>query len=162
MAFRLALEMPEKIAAIATVGASLPEPDNSKFTYDTLPNSISVMLVHGTEDKIVPFGGGEISIMKVIRYGKAYSAEDTAELWRKAAGHNLAPSISNIGDVEIRTWRSPHLPLVKSLIVHGGGHTIPNKKYSFANQADQTNQDISTVQMVWEFFSDAANQKEKV
>jgi polyhydroxybutyrate depolymerase len=158
MAFRLALEIPERISAIATVGASLPIPGNSKFPYKNLPKSISVMLIHGTDDKVVPFHGGEVSIMKIIRYGKVYSAEITADFWRRAAGHDQAPEIHIIGDVEVRTWISPHLPLIKSLYVHGGGHTIPNQKYTFPNQADLTNQDISTVQIAWEFFSEIINQ----
>ena len=56
MAFRLAMEASDEIAAVAAVAASLPTPDNSSCP-QRKPTS-RVMLINGTLDPINPYQGG--------------------------------------------------------------------------------------------------------
>jgi polyhydroxybutyrate depolymerase len=60
MAFRLAMEAPDEIAAIAAVAASLPTPDASSCPQQG--GTSRVMLVNGTEDPINPYQGGLVTI----------------------------------------------------------------------------------------------------
>ena len=56
MAFRLAMEAPDEIAAIASVAASLPTPDASSCPQQG--RTSRVMLINGTSDPINPYQGG--------------------------------------------------------------------------------------------------------
>lgn len=58
MSVRLALELPEKIAAAAPVAAQLAV----ALENETPLLPISIMIVNGTEDPIVPFDGGEVRL----------------------------------------------------------------------------------------------------
>ena len=60
MAYRLALEMPERITAIAAVAANMPTDDNCDCRKSGRP--IPVMIMNGTKDPINPNGGGKISL----------------------------------------------------------------------------------------------------
>jgi len=58
MAFRLAMEAPDEVAAIAAVAASLPTPDASSCPQQGRTSRI--MLINGTEDPINPYQGGVV------------------------------------------------------------------------------------------------------
>jgi polyhydroxybutyrate depolymerase len=60
LAYRLALEMPERITAIAAIAANLPTDDNCDCRKSE--RSIPVMIINGTADPINPDGGGKISV----------------------------------------------------------------------------------------------------
>ena len=55
MAFRLAIERPDRFAAITASIANLPEPVDSVCKTPTTP--MPVQMVNGTVDKIIPFKG---------------------------------------------------------------------------------------------------------
>ncbi|MFC5085829.1 alpha/beta hydrolase family esterase [Microvirga arabica] len=82
MAHRLAIETPDMVAAVATAGANIPAPDNSLCPLEG--RTARVMLVSGTDDPIVPFHGGEVSLFGLASRGMALSAMETgAELARR-------------------------------------------------------------------------------
>lgn len=58
LAYRLALEMPGEISAVAAIGASLPAAEACDCVFSQTP--VAVMIVNGTEDRINPFDGGEV------------------------------------------------------------------------------------------------------
>src|SRR5688500_9154758 len=84
---RLAAELPEMFAAVASVGA--PIPDSVVFFHKKkLP--VSVMMVHGTEDRIVEYEG---------KKGAYYSNRQTFDYWRKHNGLMTAPEIKDAVDL---------------------------------------------------------------
>src|ERR1035437_6945788 len=60
MAIRLALEAPSRFRAVAAVSASVPTPENFRCT--PAGRSASIMIMNGTEDPLVPFEGGKVSL----------------------------------------------------------------------------------------------------
>jgi len=59
IAFRLAVETPDEVAAVAALGASLPTPDASSCAQQG--RTARVMLANGTLDPINPYEGGKVT-----------------------------------------------------------------------------------------------------
>jgi len=74
MALRLALEAPARYRAVAAISANVPSPENFKCKPAGQGTS-SVMLMNGTEDPLVPFDGGNVSLFGLFyRNGKVQSS----------------------------------------------------------------------------------------
>jgi polyhydroxybutyrate depolymerase len=126
MSFRLACELPKRIAAIAAVAANLP-----KALAQTCGNGppLPVMIIDGTADPIVPWAGGEIAENR----GAVLSATASAQLFALRIGSPVEsieplPSFAN-GDptrVKRHRWRTGSGPEVVLYEVEGGGHAWPS------------------------------------
>src|SRR5271156_2990007 len=89
MAFRLAMEAPDEIAAIAAVAASLPTPDASSCPQRG--GTSRVMLVNGTEDPINPYQGGLVTIFGLAGRGTVMSSEASARTFAERNGITTSP-----------------------------------------------------------------------
>jgi polyhydroxybutyrate depolymerase len=79
MAFRLALEAPSRFRAVAAVSANVPSPENFKCKPAGQATS-SVMIMNGTEDPLVPFDGGSVSLFGLFyRLGKVRSSRESGQ-----------------------------------------------------------------------------------
>jgi len=76
MCHRLGIELPDRLAAIATVAAALPENLLDRFQ-PAAP--LAVLMFNGTADPLVPYEGGYVGING--KNGRVISVERTAELW---------------------------------------------------------------------------------
>lgn len=77
--FRLACEMSDVFAAIAPVAGHL-NVSLSKTCAPTRP--VSVMYIVGTEDKIVPYRGGQVAgPFGRLKLGYVISSDETFKLW---------------------------------------------------------------------------------
>ena len=79
MAFRLALELDPPLAAVAALSSSMAA--NALCGPPGRP--ISVLMVAGTADPILPYGGGQVTLLGRPR-GGSIGVEDAAEAWRRA------------------------------------------------------------------------------
>ena len=70
-ALRLAAELPHLFAAVASVGAPMPEP---VLKHHTKPGKVGVLLLHGTADQVVAYGGKPTGYL---------SAEESFNYWAK-------------------------------------------------------------------------------
>jgi len=109
LSYRLACELKGRIAAVASVAGSLP-PEIARNCDAAGP--ISVLYVHGTADRIVPWSGGETA-----SGGKTLSVNATIEHWVKA-------------DQCRRSRRNPkkgtsRLRVLPSLYGRRGGELVP-------------------------------------
>jgi polyhydroxybutyrate depolymerase len=77
MAFRLAIEAPEEIAAVAAVAASLPTPDASSCSQEG--RTSRVMLINGTADPINPYQGGIVRLFGFASRGTVMSSIASAQ-----------------------------------------------------------------------------------
>lgn len=85
MCFRLACELSGDFAAIAPVAASMPE----DIVYSCRPQSaVSVMMINGTNDPLMPFEGGDVHFYRKNR-GKVISTEKTAIFWSSVNACNI-------------------------------------------------------------------------
>ena len=159
MSFRLATEHPERFAAIAPVIAQQAAPDNSNCLAPRGP--ISVLVMNGSDDPIIPFGGGDASFHGVLSVGPVSSMDDTLSHWRAVNRLAGEPTRERLPDrdasdgshVERDTWRSGGREVVGVRVI-GGGHTLPGG-WQFAPTwlVGPTNRDISGVDEIWQFFA---------
>jgi polyhydroxybutyrate depolymerase len=82
MAFRLAIELAPRLAAIGTQSAMMPA--RSRCAAPT--RALSVYMTNGTLDPIEPYGGGAIGHWTTPGHGSGIGVEASAAIWRKLAG----------------------------------------------------------------------------
>lgn len=159
MSIRLALDLSEKIAAIAPVTAQLQEVNEAKVP--DLP--ISMMLINGDLDPLVPYNGGCINNLFNLAEcrGVILSTQETIE---KFIGYNqctvpgvtdaIIDSVNDETSVEITRYNdcveSTEVVLVK---VIGGGHTWPSgAQYLSPGIVGRVSTEINASDMILDFF----------
>jgi polyhydroxybutyrate depolymerase len=151
MAYRLAAEIPDQIAAIAPVAGTL--------TIDPgiIHAAMPIIHFHGTDDRYVPFTGGRGS--RGVTRNSYMAVEETIKVWRRinqAAAIPVVeelPSVHNDGTHVTRyTYRterdSQNIVLYKII---GGGHTWPGQPHAWL-LLGRTTTEISANDLMWEFF----------
>jgi polyhydroxybutyrate depolymerase len=155
LAFRVGLERPDRVAAIATFSANLPTPEN--WSCVASGKAIPVLLVNGTEDRINPFEGGEVDVFGFASRGTVRSAQESAEYFAHLAGLS-EPERSRFGEstdtwVEQWRWHEPGAPEVVLLAVHGGGHVVPGPGAAFPRILGKVCPTLDGPRQAWAFFS---------
>ena len=159
MSVRLAMDLSEKIAAVAPVAAQV-----SKALRDTTPKlPISIMLVNGTKDPLVPFNGGDLRLFGFGRSrGEVLSTVETVELFRRHNGCDKTPNKTELEDkapddgatVEVEKYAGgkdgTEVILLK---VIGGGHTWPGgRQYLSPRMIGTVCRDINASEMILDFL----------
>lgn len=160
MCFRLASEIPEKIAAIAVIAAHVPVKENSSCSKPSKP--ISALFCSGTKDPINPFQGGEVSILGLIKKGQVVSAIDSANYFWEVGNINdetieiikfQDKDVTDESDVRLWKWQNTNGIEINLFIIEGGGHTIPGTpQYYPSFIVGKTNHDIHIANEVVSFF----------
>lgn len=161
MSLRMAVEADDLVAAAAPVIAALPaQPDCAEPT-----RPVSVLFMNGTEDPLVPYGGGAIAGND--SRGTVQSTEDSVDFWRahdqtdSAGVTEMRPDLDSSDDSQVVTVRysggtDGHEVMLYR--VEGGGHTEPSisQRYGLAVQAllGKQNNDIEMAEEIWSFFAD--------
>jgi polyhydroxybutyrate depolymerase len=140
MAYRLACDIPGKIAAVIAVSGTLAV-DNC----DRAKN-IPVLHIHGDQDRNVPFNGGrgEEGLSGVSHR----SVPETMNLLIRAR-HCSAPEKTMSGDIEISSYKCSDGAPVMLYLIKGGAHGWPGSRRWKAKSSAQG--DISGSQLAWEF-----------
>lgn len=158
MSLRLATERPDLFAAAAGVAGAVSEALASGPP-PTAP--IPVMLVNGTEDPLVPFAGGDVTVFGRPR-GRVLSTAGSVAYW---VGHNGAEPDGVevvLPDRELndgtRVERVEFLHRggadVVLLRVEGGGHTWPGGlQYLPERVIGRTSRDVDASEQIWAFFA---------
>ena len=129
MAIRLALEAPARFRAVAAVSADVPTPEN--FRCKPAGRSTSIMIMNGTGDPLVPFDGGEVSLFGLFyKNGKVRSSRESGQYFadlNHIAGSPVTKAIDAADGVRVEQvlWRNDSKVEVELVVVHGGGHGIP-------------------------------------
>ena len=84
MAYRLGLERPDLVLAIAPMAAGLPAPATRDCRESGKP--VATAIFNGTEDPVNPFAGGLVSIFGNTSRGEVLSSQATARYWAAARG----------------------------------------------------------------------------
>jgi len=159
LVFRLAAQLPGRFAGLAAIGATWPTPDNHLGPTPVEP--VAMLLMNGTADPIVPFGGGVISLFGFKPRGTALSAPDTAHLFARLNGITAAPVVSQLPhrhgsgktSVTLTSYlQQGHQPVLDYTVV-GGGHVVPNPRHSALRILGRTTHDVDAPAAVWNFFS---------
>ncbi|HTQ37174.1 MAG TPA: PHB depolymerase family esterase, partial [Steroidobacteraceae bacterium] len=89
MSLRLALQMQPRPAAIASVAGAMAQQSECPDA----PRAVSVLLIHGTADPLVPYGGGEVGLGSRPDRGGAQSVAATRDYWLQADGLQKAQPV---------------------------------------------------------------------
>ena len=167
---RLACQMPNKLAAVATVIAALPK--NLQSTCKPR-RPMSIMMINGTADTIIPWQGGEVA--QDIRNragqkprgvgGEVVSVPATIAFWRSNNGCSLQQSVEKLPDTQpdgTQVTRSQYSNCRNSsqvilYTVEGGGHgwpgsSIKTEQRRLGDRVGIVSQDISASNVIWNFL----------
>jgi polyhydroxybutyrate depolymerase len=158
MAFRLAMEEPAEIAAIASVAACLPTPDASSCPQQG-PTS-RVMMINGTADPINPYQGGIVTLFGFASRGAVMSSVASAQHFAERNGITSPPirgqlpkdSSYDITSVETLTWQTNGKPYCCLCTVRGSGHVIPQQAYRFPRLLGKTTRLLDAPREAFRFF----------
>lgn len=155
LAFRMALERPEHVTAIASFAANLPTDEN--WLCQAAGKAVPVLMINGTFDRINPFAGGRVSVFGFASRGTVRSAPASAEYFAGLAGlskceHTESGWRANVG-LETWHWQAAGAPEVMLIAVRGGGHVIPGKRAAFPRIIGRVSPAIDGPSEVWRFFS---------
>jgi len=141
MAYRLACEIPQKLAAIIPVSGALGVDDCSKA------KDVPVMHIHGDSDTHAPFEGGvgEESVTNV-----AYrSVPETMRMITAPRGCSGSETVALSSSIERTIYHCAYGGPVELLIIKGGGHAWPGGRRR-PDQAGDPNA-FSASQAAWNF-----------
>jgi polyhydroxybutyrate depolymerase len=151
MCYRLAAELPGRLAAIAPVAGTMavPMPDRKQ--------PIPIMHFHGTEDAIVPFNGPDDSTPESVRF---QSVEETVRAWAAADDCPSEPAITDEPDrvddgTTVKRWSfGPGTEGAEVILyaIEGGGHTWPGYDTLLKKALGRSTHEISANDLMWEFF----------
>jgi polyhydroxybutyrate depolymerase len=150
MAYRLAAELSDRIAAIAPVGGPMG-------TKECRPGrAVAVMHFHGDADEFAPFKGGTGRGPSGTDF---YSVQHSIHAWVAANGCRPAPVTTPLPDraddgTTVKTVRydaGMDGTEVVLVVIEGGGHTWPGREPRMRSLGVST-RDISANDMMWDFF----------
>jgi polyhydroxybutyrate depolymerase len=150
MAYRLAAELSDRIAAIAPVAGPMG-------TEECRPaRAVSVMHFHGDADAFAPFHGGRGRGLSGTDF---HSVQHSIDAWVDANGCGKTPTTTHLADREddgttvrqVRYHSGRDNAEVVLVVVEGGGHTWPGREPRLRGLGPSTG-DISANDTMWEFF----------
>jgi polyhydroxybutyrate depolymerase len=132
ISYRLACELPSRIAAAAPVAATLISDCSPKA-------AVSILHVHGVEDENIPMEGG-----KGTRGVTGYDwppVQAGIDRWRTLNGCPATPKTMAVGDVTTRSWTPCRSKTeVRLVTLAGVAHTWPKESYAATPE-------------IWRFFA---------
>lgn len=161
--YRLAQERTRVFAAAAPVVAAMPAVN--KCQPPTAP--ISLLIMNGTADPILPFAGGAVGRRKSDQEarGSTLSAQETVQYWTLHNGTDSKAVITELPDIDadedssIRVTSYGHGREGSEVVlyeVRGGGHTEPSLSqhygWLYRRIVGPQNHDIEMAEEVWRFF----------
>ncbi|MDE2150450.1 MAG: prolyl oligopeptidase family serine peptidase [Gammaproteobacteria bacterium] len=158
MTLRLAQQMQPLPAAVAAMSASMAV--DSRCDGPQAP--VSVLLIDGTEDPLVPYAGGEV----VRQGGKVLGVAGTRDVWLRADGLvGTAPVTRTLPHlhrddptrVEVATYGADAGPQVEVVTIDGGGHVEPSLQHHYGaiyrRIVGAQNRDFESAALAWAFFA---------
>ncbi len=163
MALRLAIELSDKIAAVAATAASMP--NISECSKPAKP--ISVLFMNGTDDNHLPYNGGTLSSPPNPAHGTVYPTEASVNMWTTFNQTDTVPVIYNFPDLDtddssiVTKYTYPNGLQGTEVVlykINGGGHSAPSIKEQYSalyeKYFNKQNHDIEMTEEVWNFFKD--------
>lgn len=155
MSYRLACELSHKIAAVTPVCGAMPLDLVSRCSP---AKPISVLVISGTEDRLVPWDGGSV----IGGRGRILSVPDSVKYWVTHNQCSATPVITMEADTDPQDGTRVRKEVygqgkdgteVILYAIEGGGHTWPGG-YQYLPEAaiGRTSRDIDANTVIWDFF----------
>jgi polyhydroxybutyrate depolymerase len=143
MSYRLACELADRIAAIAPVEGAQDTPCH--------PSSpVSVVIFHGTADRLVPFNGGTTPF-QIGSIRSDTPVADTVSFWVKEDGCLPVPRHEEAGVLHTDLYSGCNEgAAVELCAIDGGHHAWPGTRTS--------GNDVAATDLIWSFFSTHSKQ----
>jgi polyhydroxybutyrate depolymerase len=158
MVFRLACERPHVFKGFASVAASLSLDQLVECTPDT---TISLMMINGTRDPILPYDGGQMEIDET-EAGSMLAPEEAINFWleenqctEKSSEKDMANRDTFDETRSIRTTyndceQKNEIVLIR---VVNGGHAWPGgRQYQNERSIGKVSDDFDASEEIWKFF----------
>jgi len=152
MSLRLGCALGDRLAAVGAVGAAMPK------TMICLPSRpVAAVMINGTSDPVVPYGGGTEKNLQL----STLSAEDSAKAWARIDRCAEKPEKSKLSahekggmETKVDTYAGCHENAQVTLYsVKGAGNTWPGgEQYEPENAVGKTSQDLNANEVVWSFL----------
>jgi polyhydroxybutyrate depolymerase len=155
MSYRLACELSHKIAAVAPVCGAMPLDLVSRCSP---AKPISVLVISGTEDRLVPWDGGSV----IGGRGRILSVPDSVKYWVTLNQCSATPVTTMEADTDPQDGTRVREEVygqgkdgteVILYAIEGGGHTWPGGlQYLSEAVIGRTSRDIDADVVIWDFF----------
>ncbi len=148
MSYRLACELPGKIAAIAPVAGNMPILQQSEWKQK---RSVPILQIHGTADKLVPPAGIPMYSLSTDSTLQFFVALNKCS--EKKREFDLPDADPEDGStVQIFTYADcDGKATVEHYRIENGGHTWPGSQE--VKRLGVTNRDFEANRVIWEFFA---------
>jgi polyhydroxybutyrate depolymerase len=153
---RLACELSDKVVAVASVAGTMAQ----KLSQDCRPSRpVPVMHVHGTEDSIVPWEGGEVRGVGISGWG-VLSVPVMVKKWVDINGCSTSAKTEYVQD-NGKTGRAEFFggcrtnTEVVSYTLNGGGHEWPGMMKDITSSplsSAKTGRYVYAEEVIWGFF----------
>jgi len=145
MAYRLACELSDVIAAIGPVAAT------QNIDACTPSRPVPVLHIHGDADGHAPYAGG-IGAESLV--GVPFeSVETTIDFWVQHNGCALAPQVTQSGNIRHTVYSGcKQDATVELYTVIGGGHAWPGGQPGWRG-GDVPTTELNASRVMWEFFA---------
>ena len=153
MSLRVGCALSDRVAAVAAVGAAMPK------TMICVPSRpVPLVMIAGTSDPVVPYGGGTEHNLRLA----TISVEDSAKAWaridrcaEKPEKSKLPVSGKGAMETKVDTYDGcQQSAQVLLYSVKGAGNTWPGgEQYEAENTIGKTNEDLNADDLIWSFFA---------
>ena len=152
----LGAQLADKFAAIAPVSGGIAEPFARKFK----PSApLSVFLIHGNADPMVPYAGGDVDYSD---NGRIINTGDAVKMWMQHDGVNSKPETGELDDrdkddhcrVKWTHWLGGKSGTeILLYTIDGGGHTWPGgPQFLPVSVIGHVCRDFDAAVVIWDFF----------
>lgn len=152
----LGAKLSDRLAAIASVAGGVADQVANQFS----PRStLSVLIMQGTADPIMPFNGGNVTGRK--NRGATVSTDQMVRLWSRSDGAKNPSSSGTLPDtdpkdgctVNWQSWRGAGNSEVRLMVLNGAGHTWPGgSQYAPKFLIGGVCRDFDATRVIWDFF----------
>lgn len=152
---RLACDLSDQIAAVASVAATMPE---TLVAACHPARPVSVMFIQGTNDPLVHINGGNIA----RTHGRNISLANAVYFWLNHDGIKSKPESTDLPSHDpngtgvhrdVHHGGNQNSEVVVYTIL-GGGHTWPGGPQYFPEiLVGKVNRDLNATEVIWDFFS---------
>jgi len=156
MSQMLAARLSARIAAVAPVAAGMAPAVAASLRPST---PVSVLVMNGTEDPLVPYGGGPVARNR----GETISTEEIIRKWAAANRCTGNPVTMLLPDTDpadgTRATKTSYTTCAQHSVVvlyriEGGGHTWPGgPQYLPRALVGRVSRDLNASEVIWQFFA---------
>lgn len=155
---RLACEMSNRIAAFASVSATLP---TSLQSTCNPRQGVPILMINGTADPFVPWQGGQV---RIGAGGQVLSVPETVQFWRNRDGCSSTSRVEQLPNIvsdgtEVTKAQYPgcrNRVRVVFYTVQGGGHGWPGsrsrRRGDDEGPSGKISRNINASDVIWNFF----------